>query len=887
MTKTVLTHFSNHFDLTWRRCWGREYEYAGGRYTSYQRIEELCLLRNIELAEQGAGAYVVEQALTIRVFLETHPEMLPRLRKLYEQGLFEMFGAGEAIIDINMCSGETLCRNLASGVRYCNDVLGTPPLLANHSDGFGSSAQFPQVIRGCGLPGIQGMSYSIPDNQYWRGLDESTVLVCRGIPGRSYFFDHCYHEPCRVCRNREPAACPACCGTGLDLPQNVYPSFEPVPDKFNDGLAVYNICSEEMLPPNDFNAYMRRWEAETPNVKYRWGTPRLVSSLWQEQASKVDQAPPGQIASRRENNPVQTGCLVSRIRIKQLARKLESEFYGWEKAVMLSQGAGARLDRKRWESLFLELPLAFFHDAVTGTHQDEAYQELMDRMSGCIDGIRVEARRALGMANAALVESVSGSELAVFSPHAAGMPCRVVLPPVDWRTARLLVAVDERGVRYPVIFPLHTYAPVLPLLPERLITPVGATARTRPAQINPLLEMAAPRPLAWTRLRLEEALPPQPLEGRVLRNPHVEVVLGDDGVAAVRDLASGLTAQANQWTLGELLLEEDEGDPWGTRKASTFRQGMRAFTRFLGGARFEGYQEAWYGGRFEPNLRFGREQDAKIFSLEWMITVRLLDGARRVDFSFEIFWKSADRRVRVAFPVQAPSDRGIYSIPAGWLKRDRYEQTETCLWSPNGDWPALYFVAAEAGASGLGWALVNQGTPSARIEDGTILMSVLRSPGFGHCLERYGQDYPMPTSGIRDGGWHRFEFQLLPYDGEAGLPRLALQATALNQGAPCITGASLVLLQETGFRLEGSDVELQSAKPCFRAELTSDVVLRLVNHASSERLVTLVLPATGTYTIGECNLIENPGALLQIAGGNVRLTFKAFEIKSLIVSRAI
>ncbi len=882
--RTVYIYFSNHFDLVWRRCWDREYDYGGGRYTSYRRIEELCLLRNIKLATQGDGAYMVEQALTLRAFLETHPEMLPQIKSLYEKGLFEMCGAGEAIIDVNMCSGETLCRNLASGVRYCGDVLGMPPMLANHGDGFGSSAQFPQVIRGCGLPGIQGMSYSCPDNQYWRGLDGSTILVWPGCPGRGYFYDHCYHEPCRVCRNLNPAPCPACQGTGLDLPQNFYPPFEPVAaDQFSHNIAVYNVCSEEMLPPDRFTEHFSRWEAAAKDVTYRWGTPRHAASLWQPLALAVDSAPTNKLSSRIENNPVLTGCLVSRIRIKQLARQLEAEFYGWEKAVMLSRNAGARLDRKRWEQLFLELPLAFFHDAVTGTHNDEAYQELIDRMSGCIAGIRAAARDALGVADDSKGRLAPGSRITAFSPHAAALPSRACLPPVDWRTAPSLVAVDERGERHPVIMPLHELAPVLPSHPSRLINAVGSDARTRPETVVPRIEIAAMRPLAWTRLQLAEAAPPLSLVGRTLRNEFMEVDLGDNGVAEVREATTGVHVKADQWSIGELMIEEDEGDPWDTRKPMAFRKGLAEFTHFRGASRFDGYQEAWYSGRYEPNLRFGREEDPKVFGLEWLVTVRLLDGVRRVDFNFEIFWKSADRRIRVAFPAQAPSDTGFYSIPAGWLKRDRYEQTETCLWSPNGDWPALHFVATEANQSGRGWAVVNHGTPSARIEDGAILISVLRSPGFGHCLERYGQTYPMPTSGTRDGGWHQFEFQLLSHGGEAKLPELALQAAALNQPSPCVLGDSVVTPADLGLYMEGADVELQSAKPCFSSDCKDAVVLRLVNHAAEERKATLRLPEDGGCTALECDMCETPGKPMAASDNRLKMTLRPFEIKSLII----
>jgi alpha-mannosidase len=812
--------------------------------------------------------------------------MLPRIKSLYEKGLFEICGAGEAIVDVNMCSGETLCRNLASGVRYCRDVLGMPPLLANHADGFGSSAQFPQVIRSCGLPGIQGLSYSLPDNQYWRGLDGSTVLFWQGAPGRGYFYDHCYHEPCRVCRNLSPASCPACQGTGFDLPQNFYPPFEPVADdQFRDGVAVYNVCSEEMLPPADFTEHFRQWEMGNPEVTYRWGTPRFAARLWESLAAAVDNAPVGKLSSRVENNPVLSGCLVSRIRIKQLARQLEAEFYGWEKAVMLSSGAGGRLDRGRWEKLFLELPLAFFHDSVTGTHQDEAYQELMNLMSGCIAGIRESARDALGVTDDPQADLKPGSGMAVFSPHASVLPGRALLPPADWRSASPMVAVDEMGGRHPIVLPLHRFAPPLPSHPSRLINAVGSDARTRPETVVPRLEMDTMQPLAWTRLRLEAAAAPQTVEGRMLRNAFLELSLGDHGVTGVCYHQSGLQAKADRWLLGELLIEEDEGDPWGTRKPVAFRKGLGEFTRFRGAARFDGYQEAWYSGRYEPNLRFGREEDPKLFGLEWLVTVRLLDAARRVDFSFEIFWKSADRRIRVAFPTQAKVDTGFYSIPAGWLRRDRHNQQVECLWSPNGDWPALHFVATESNETGHGWAVVNHGTPSARIEDGAILMSVLRSPGFGHCLERYGQTYPMPTSGIRDGGWHQFEFQLLPYGGEAKLPELALQAAALNQPAPCVLGDSGATLAALGLGLEGADVELQAAKPSFSQDRKDAVILRLVNHADTERHATVRLPEDRAYAAWECDLLETPGLPIVVTGHCLEITLRPFEIRSLIIKR--
>jgi alpha-mannosidase len=879
--KTVYVTFSNHFDLLWRRCWERDYRYQGKCFISYARLEELILDRVLALAEQGEGAYVVEQALTMRSYLDKHPEALPRLKALYDRGLFEMCGAGEAIIDVNQCSIETMVRNLASGASYCREVLGMPPLTAYHGDGFGSSAQFPQVIRSCGYLTISGLSYSVPDHRYWRGLDGSTVYVDPGIPGREYFFDHCYQEPCRRCQGLTPENCPACHGTGIDLPQNFYPPFEAVEEGgFCDDTAHYQVCSEEMLPPEGFAAYLHAWERAQPGIRYQWGTPRQYAHVRVQSEALVDTPPADQLAARVDNNPVQTGSYVSRIRIKQKARRCEAVFYGWEKALALTDLSA--LDRQRWESFFLELPLVFFHDAITGTHQDEAYAELLDRMAALIQQVEDESVRALDAVPVTGKSwQVAGQPLWVFNPNAQVAPVRVPLPVNDWREGEWYTAVTEDGRRCPITIPWHGASPVLPAVSGRLINGVGANAHPRPETGRAFIEADTLPPLAWSRLRIEQMPAPVALAGDVLANAYLSVRLGAQGITSVIDIASGTEIKADPITIGEVLLEEDEGDPWGTRKKSAFRHELRVYTHFLGALQFAGYQEAYYGGRYEPSLRFGHEEDPAVFSLEWYVTIRLLEQAQRVDFQYEIFWKTANRRIRVAFPTQADTDSGYYSLPGGWLSRDRYEQTETCLWSPNGDWPALHFVASRPGATGIGWAITNYGTPAARIEDGRLLISLLRSPASSHCLERYAQDYPMPTSGMRDNGWHHFTLSLHPFAGETSLPALALFASALNQAPP-----SLLELTSSGrtsprIRIEGSGVELLCVKPLFDQGKTTSYIMRLLNLQPVETHITLVGADAMVVTV--CDALERPLLHQAVGERDVLLAFHPFEIKTVQV----
>jgi len=205
----VVVWYRNHFDLIWRRGWLRSYEYMGGRWASYADVEEACLDRCLQLAEREGAAFLVEQALTLRAYLQRHPEAAATFRRLAQEGRFALLGAGEAIVDTNMCHVETMVRNLASGLEWGEGLLGAPARCANVTDAFGTSAQLPQVIRGCGLRSIESLSYSQPDAPYWRGLDGSTVFVVPEMPGRGFFYDHCYHEPCRACHgHREVGGLP-------------------------------------------------------------------------------------------------------------------------------------------------------------------------------------------------------------------------------------------------------------------------------------------------------------------------------------------------------------------------------------------------------------------------------------------------------------------------------------------------------------------------------------------------------------------------------------------------------------------------------------------------------------------------------------------------------
>jgi alpha-mannosidase len=539
--------------------------------------------------------------------------------------------------------------------------------------------------------------------------------------------------------------------------------------------------------------------------------------------------------------------------------------------------------------LYLTIPLIFFHDAITGTHQDTAYEELTSRLgelarATAAEGLRVIKEAGRDVGEATVDSGAAGRTLLTFNPATGADAVRVPLEVSDWRDAPCLAARDGEGRRYPVVQDWHRWSPPLPAAAPRTTAAVGPSATTRPCGGRAGIEATDLPPLAWSQPRLETCADPQAVEDRVITNPHLEIRLGAHGVDRITDRASGAEVRGETIGIGGLVLEEDEGDPWGTRKKPVFRNELAEFTRYLGALRFTGYQEAYYGGRYEPCVHFGREEDPNVFALSWYVTVRLLDGARRVDFGFEVFWQSINRRIRAVFPVQSPSDAAWYSIPGGWLERPRYEQTETHLWSPNGDWPALHFVAARPGkAGGAGWAVVNHGTPSARVEDGRILVSLLRSPGFSHCLERYAQDYPMPTSTMDDGGWHHFRLSLLPHGGLADMPRLAAAASALNQSPPVMVDRSSDGAPSAWWRLEADGIEVLSVKRPFRIEADREAVIRLLNLGSEPNRAILHFASATVSEVALCRLTEDEPVAVPVRDCACEVRFHPFEVITLRV----
>lgn len=849
----VYSFLRNHFDLVWRRCWRKTYEHEGLVYQPYSRIQRAVIDRMLDMAEKKGAVVEIEQTLSLRDYLDHRKGAGDRIRRLAADGRFCMLACGEAILDSNQCSMETLVRNLASGMVFAQRTTGVWPEVGARFDSFGSSAQLPQIYRRCGIKWVTGFSYAVPTRKYWRGLDGSVVCVIPDqFPGTHQFLDHCYHEPCPHCRGR---GCSHCESIGINLEANVYPqrSFE-LPDGSTPPFAVYWVQSEEMLPDPAFPDELP--EMLPAGYMPKWGGLEAVSAHFAADIDAVDSAT--DIDPRVEFNPVQTGTYITRMRFKSSARSAERYFYTAEAACTLAAATGAKsavaLLRRAW----LDLPLLFFHDAVTGTHNDPAQAELLDVAAGC----RKTCRKALedvGLVSRSQ-DTVSKAK-GVFALSAAGFQTAAV-PDCSFTGAR-----DESGK----IWPAHPLVNDAAMDSPRLIA-LRAGSRCRDAKSGERrLDVCTASTLQLCHQETEWT--PLPSRG-ICTSPSLILEYDEQGLVSVKDARSGvLLVGGEHGRPNSLVLEVDEGDPWGTRGADRRRTKLDSAENsfFLGARRCGPVTEIVHGGVFEANKRFGREPDPSVFGLEWTKTVRFREDADHVSFVTEIYWKAANRRIRVMFPG-APdgNDDAFYGIPGGYLRRPRYEQTDRFLWSPDGDWPALdFFVRA---ASGPAPALYNKGAVGSRVEDGVMMMSLLRSPAFGHCLERYAQNYPMPYGGIRDGGYHLIEYALGVCRDSRDLPRVAAASRAWNEEAILVDEQSRVPAVRTSHKA----LQVLAVKSSFRGKRP---VVRVLN--CSDAAVNGEVRVDGFHLV-PCSMLEHSDTHDR---GRGAFSFGPFEVRSYFIKQ--
>lgn len=863
MKKKIYLVIDNHFDAMWRRCNDRPLRFNGESYVSYSDLQAYYIEDNLKLAQSYPDyKFQIETVHTAEMFLESHPDCREAFFQALQRGQLLVSGSGYLIIDSNMVRGESLVRNYLQGFLWMKENGHPLPRLAVRNDAFGNCAQLPQILLGCGFEWLKDTSYVRNSGKFWRGLDGSVIgtdwpdAVGGGGGWAKY-------APCPACHGEKTidgVPCKHCGGRGIDI-QKAEKRRAPLtlPEKISEDFGIAAAGGEEFLPIAETVEIARRLQSR---FDIRFAFEQEIADFIVRPFREEDCGP------EKELNAACTGCYVTRIQIKQMIRELEHRMSSLETLDCLAFLSGNGSKNRGFRDVWKKMLFAMFHDAITGTHVDAAYAELME---------------VLFRAKQEMME-LTGEILAIL--QAAEETSRVVFNTTGFTrdaVAEIPLPVGKR------VKGLFTPSGQAFLLEEKLQGDVPC-AKVLLSTMKPyeqrkiFIEYDVREP----ELKTEEE-PGQPVlfSGTVLNdtqrdhtealvntnaveveNDRLKITAGPNGIQKIQDKTTGrVLAAVNTLHPGELVLEHDEGSPWATLEDDRKQIPLSGWTKLEKVEKQELFQRLTYTVTLP--FRAGGALDG----LTVQSTITLYQGISQVFFETDADWHCFNERLRVAFPVCC-TGRHLYETPYGILEREPYPPVYD--WSgSNGDYPAIGWAGVQ-GANG--WAvLFNKGTPSYRVDtqgDGSVIfLSLLRSPAIPTYLHEPESYCMTEWDGMRDEGAHHFSYALGFFQRETE-PAAIVRAGLAYQTPVLFTEMTQELPQFPC--LQQGNAVIGALKV---AEKEEGIIVRVVSCSEAPQSVEMKLPVWVREVV-QCDMLERPLKTLPLDG---TMSLRPFEIATVLL----
>ena len=444
------------------------------------------------------------------------------------------------------------------------------------------------------------------------------------------------------------------------------------------------------------------------------------------------------------------------------------------------------------------------HDALPSSHSDAAYEELMN------------VAREIRSAAARLEKKAAGDLLKQqgirFAPRTTGTatgqaetsaasPTRVPDTAANPFVVFNTLGFDAKNTPLQGVIYCEKYADDLPpgviVAADGTRLPIEKVSRTEGYSGTAfLLDFHGDIPaLGYAVFRYEQEERPAPCELPIsggIENEYYHIKLNRYGVEEIFDKRLGHTVAVDGVCVP--YIEEDAGHLWGrTHEYRSYAE--RIDKPFCVDVMSPSLKhsidvsaEAFDGGqRAIVKITYDRPEQ-KLTDFIWTMTATLRTGSDAVEFRIDTRWQAADLRLLARFQLPYSTDKMIREIPFGQLERGYVNE-----YYPAGgyvdDHAALRYICAYDENSDWTLTLTNTGTPAHRLLNGTILVSLMRSPTQLWC--GYG------IEGAREEGARTFEFTLSSNAGKPvnPAPRGWVQnARFPSYGVDCAAAVSISML---------------------------------------------------------------------------------------------
>ncbi|MDR3690982.1 MAG: glycoside hydrolase family 38 C-terminal domain-containing protein, partial [Fimbriimonas sp.] len=693
--------------------------YTREEYLQFGLSNILSALRLLE--KYPEYTFVLDQVAYFKPFLERYPEQAAAFRRFIKEGRLQIVGGQDVMPDDVKPGGELFVRQIQYGKQYCREKLGIDVTVAWLLDTFGHHPQMPQILKQAGFKSFwfcRGVpNDDLPSEFNWKGLDGSTIPAV-WLPG---FYGLFYGPP------RDQA--------GFD--RFFVDRFNAL-DKHTHYPERVGLAGVDVSEPEDYVTPLARAFNAEEDKKFtiRYSVPTQFADL----VAKRTDTP----TLSGDFNPIFQGTYSSRIELKQATREIEGKLLDAEKLTSLASLFGDKPDPEMlwqaWEPLLFNQT----HDLASGTMADHVYRDTVqsNEYSKRLAEEMIEHRWSTVAAH--IDTRGVGNPILVF--NSLGQP-------------RSEVVEADLGSIAPNVRSIHIVDSAGKEIPAQLAsTEAYGDGSLRRAKIDFLAKnipalgyatfRAVPDSVASETPSTSSANPTKD----VLENEFftVTVNLKSGEIDSIVDKATGqnvLSGPANV-----VSRQDDKGDLWemyhtldgGMYIGATDKQPVPNSTNALLSNAFADKPGSVVHGatfsEFHVSHPFG--------SGSFETRIRVSKGVRRIDIETTLVNNEKQVRYQVLVPTAIRGGRYVQEIPFGAVQR------------PIGvEYPAQTWV--DYGNDRYGVALLNNGMPGNLVNDGTLMLSLLRSQSLGDYNLGHTSD-----SGFELGEPRTFRYSIVPHTGD-------------------------------------------------------------------------------------------------------------------------
>lgn len=686
MNKTIYLLSNAHLDPVWQWEWE---EGAATALSTFRCAADFC-------DEFDGYVFNHNEALLYMWVEEYEPALFERIKKLVAAGKWHIMGGWFLQPDCNMPSGEAFVRQILQGRLYFAEKFGKAPTTAINFDPFGHSRGLVQIMKKSGFDSYlfcrPGESFiHLPEGPFvWVGCDGSTLLGQR-LPEYGSALGKAADKIRSYIENRRTDCDYDACLWGVgDHGGGASRQDLAAIAELKKEYAAKDICLLHATPEEFF----ARAAAEQAALEAKG------ESLYRHEGDLNLWAP---------------GCYTSQIRVKQSYRRLEDELFAAEKMCAAAEAAGMPWPAAEFNEVLYDLLTVQFHDSLPGSSIQPVEEMILRKIDHALEILsRIRTRAFFLLAQGQSAAKEGQIPILAYNPHPwpveTDLHCEMMLWDQNW--------ADEFSM--PQVWQGDT---PLPTQCEKEDSNLNLDWRKRAVFRATLAPMQMNR-FDCTYTRIPAKPVPDQKDGACYHFENGRIAVDIDRI----------TGTLTRWTVdgreylapGGCALDviADNEDPWGMT--------VESFEQVIGSFRLmtpEEYRD--FCGVEAPLAPVRVVEDGAVrtvveCALCWgssRAVLRYLLPAAGTDITVElrVQWAETHKMLKLRIPgaLDAPKLIGQVAFGAEELPMTGRENV------------AQRWAALTDGCRALG--VINSGTYGLSGKDGTLWLTLLRSPAYtGH-----------------------------------------------------------------------------------------------------------------------------------------------------------